>query len=244
MAGVPTGLPKAWPVSMCPMPFLFSPTYSLLSSPRPSLHPFPSFLFVSLPLYVFNLCLHQWCLQAKSPGLGTGEEVWPAEGIPAAARGTRTALAEEVPGGKPGFILKVLLTDAVKPGTFLSCSPGHIAFPFEVMIVFGPVLQGIYLGIKISNPFEKVHISFKPYLNQLVKTWNTSGQIRFIWNKEKYNNFGVIKLKVQCSPSWANWCLGKWGLDGFQRFPFLCWQSEKRDKRLLLVFVPKANDSW
>lgn len=72
----------------------------------------------------------------------------------------RTPPAEEVPGGKPGFILRVLLTDAVKPGTLLSPSPGHVAFPFEVMIVFGPMLRGIYLGIKISTPLKRQMIIF------------------------------------------------------------------------------------
>lgn len=151
----------------------------------------------------------------------------------------RTPLAEEVPGGKPGLILRVLLTDAVKRGSLLSSSPGHLCFPSRGDDCVWTRAAGNMSRYKNIHPFEKAEdrISFKPYLSQLVKTWNISGQIRFIWNKEKYSNFGDIKLKVQCSCSWANWCLGKWGLDRFQRFPFLCWQRKGARGYCLCLFL-------
>lgn len=76
-----------------------------------------------------------------------------AKGVPAAARGTHTT-GESVPRAVHSFIFRVLLTDAVKPGTHLSSSRIHIAFSFEVMTVFGPVLRRIYFSIKNIHPFE------------------------------------------------------------------------------------------
>ena len=81
-----------------------------------------------------------------------------AKGIPAAARGMHTA-RDRVPGAVHGFILRVLLTDAVKPRTHLF-SHTRIAFSFEVMIAFGPGLQRIYFSIKISTPLKWQRIVF------------------------------------------------------------------------------------
>lgn len=110
--------PEVWPVSRCPM--LFS-VYSILS--------LLSFLCPCLYIF-FHLCLHQRCLQAKPPGLGSTERGVTnnsfAKGVLAAARGTHTT-GEDVPGAIHGFILRVLLTDAVKPGTHLSSSHTRIA---------------------------------------------------------------------------------------------------------------------
>lgn len=157
--------PEAWPVSRCSM--LFS-VYSLLSLFFFSFHLFFFYFYfvcvcVSLPIYFFHLCLHQWCLQAKPPGLGSAERGVTnnafAKGALAAARGTHTT-GKEVPGASHRFILRVLLTDAVKPGTRLSSSGIHIAFSFEVMIAFGPVLWRIYFSIKISIPSKWQRIVF------------------------------------------------------------------------------------
>lgn len=125
---------------------------------------FHLFFFVCVPTYIFfHLCLHQWCLQAKPPGLGSAERGVTnnafAKGALAAARGTHTT-GKEVPGASHRFILRVLLTDAVKPGTRLSSSGIHIAFSFEVMIAFGPVLRRIYFSIKISIPSRWQRIVF------------------------------------------------------------------------------------
>lgn len=117
---------------------------------------FPLFILfhVCVPTYIFfHLCLRQRCLQAKPPGLGSAERGVTnhpsAKGLPAAARGTHTT-GEDVPGAVHGFILRVLLTDAVKPGTNLPSSRILVAFSFKVMIVFGPVLWRIHFSIKIS----------------------------------------------------------------------------------------------
>lgn len=128
-----------------------------------------------------------------------------AKGVPAAARGTQ-ATGWGSPGGQTRFYSQ---------GAAHRCCEARytpVLLSWTCCVLFwGDDCVWTHAAGNISpykniHPFEKAedHISFKPYLNQIVKTWNISGQIRFIWNKEKYSNFGDIKLKVQWSCSWAS----------------------------------------
>lgn len=221
----------------------FSPIYSRSSPP---FHPSPSPLSFRVPTYICFQSLPASVMPAgKASRVRLSGKRCDQQSL-CSGRSCCSPLAEEIPGEQTRFYSQ----GAAHRRCEARCTPLLLSWarssPFRGGDCVWTRAAGNESWCKNIHPFEKAegHISFKPYLNQLVKTWNISGQIRFIWNKEKYSNFGGIKLKVQCSCSWANWCSGKWGLDRFQRFPFLCWQSEKRGKRLLLVFVPKANHGW